>query len=487
MLKAQQNQLAQTANHDLVNIRTAEIEYFVQFFTNFGTQCALIAGFQLSSISQVNTDGASRWAANIYWVSAALCICLSLHVLLCSVYATVFGQGLALRGPSGSMVRAVDGMCAEQYEIIYIFSCNIFVLGVSTIATYYVVMDEYGAHACTGITIIAMYYWYRYCLRIYNRFKYVEQGAQWSDKETDRRSIGDDRQRSTSYSGTNSRRYSKDRGDNHKKKKTRSLFPRIFSQRKKSFSSQHGHGDSSSKHISTANGVGEVHAARTSVYGQEGSRIMTEHDQQLGIQSPTSGFSRGGSSPSYAGYISMNEAGMFGSKQVRYYMVLEHTGLRWYENREIAETNPEKSVITRPLYIENYEISTTKISSDVYGIDLTPQHGLDLKKIFHFRCDTYDDLQGWVNAFQAAMKPLSHSVSDHRSAMLMGGITGPNYSNTPSFSGADFDGAKSSDIRSKSGQHEYYSGNQTVVAEGESDSLLRRNKSYTPFASSGRL
>lgn len=85
MLKAQQAQLAQTANIDLVNIRTAEINYFVQFFTNFGTQCALIAGFQLSSISQVNTDGADRIFANIYWISSAICICLSLHVLLCSV------------------------------------------------------------------------------------------------------------------------------------------------------------------------------------------------------------------------------------------------------------------------------------------------------------------------------------------------------------------------------------------------------------------
>jgi hypothetical protein len=146
MLKAQQNQLAQTANIDVVNIRTAEIEYFVQFFTNFGTQCALIAGFQLSSISQVDTAGSSRYAANLYWISSAMCICLSLHVLLCSVYSTVFGQGLALRGPAGSMVRAVNGMCAEQYEIIYIFSGNIFCLGTSTIATYYIVMDETAAH-----------------------------------------------------------------------------------------------------------------------------------------------------------------------------------------------------------------------------------------------------------------------------------------------------------------------------------------------------
>lgn len=146
MLKAELNQVAQTANIDLVNIRTIEIDYYVQLFNTFETQCALIAGFQLATISMVPTDEVSRVAANIYWISSALNICLSLHVILCSIYATAFGQGLALRGPPGSMVRAVQGMYAEQYNIVYIFSINVFILGVSVISTYYCVMDEIGAH-----------------------------------------------------------------------------------------------------------------------------------------------------------------------------------------------------------------------------------------------------------------------------------------------------------------------------------------------------
>jgi hypothetical protein len=53
MLKAGQNVVIQEANINLIAIRTAEVVYFSQFFSSFGTQCALIAGFIVNSVSQV--------------------------------------------------------------------------------------------------------------------------------------------------------------------------------------------------------------------------------------------------------------------------------------------------------------------------------------------------------------------------------------------------------------------------------------------------
>lgn len=53
MLKAQQSAVTQQANVNLVNIRQAEIQYFSQFFSSFGVQAALIAGFSINSVSQV--------------------------------------------------------------------------------------------------------------------------------------------------------------------------------------------------------------------------------------------------------------------------------------------------------------------------------------------------------------------------------------------------------------------------------------------------
>lgn len=291
----------------------------------------------------------------------------------------------------------------------------------------------------------------------------MEPAGRWST--TDRDSEIVDKPRSTSkdhhYGG---RASSKDR----KKKRIRSLFPRIFNQRTKSFSSQAGDHHSDSRVMSGASHPGESPSGHQSFTQQSGSRVAGRAT---------------GQGPLYAGYVIMTVPGMFGEKQVRYYMVLEDVTLRWYEHKKQSETDSDQqSVNTRPLHIEDYEISTTKISQDVFGIDLTPHYGHDSKKIYHFRCDTYDDLQGWVNAFQAAMRPLSRtSMSDQRTALLQGAL-----STAP---GISTDREKPKAVQSRSGHHEYFTSNASDIlgSDGESDTLLRRNKSHTPFASGSKL
>lgn len=188
MLKANEQQVAHTTNIDLVAIRNAEISYFSNFFTNFGTQCALIAGFILSSISQVPGLDAS---CNIfwkyfYWISTAISFVTSMHVLLCTVFIAVYGQGLALRGPVGSMVRAVDGMVIEQLQVVSAFVITIISFTMSTVGTYWIMMDSLGAILSSIITLIGMGFWYHYTLRIYNRFKWEkEDEITWADDDDD--------------------------------------------------------------------------------------------------------------------------------------------------------------------------------------------------------------------------------------------------------------------------------------------------------------
>ena len=53
MLKADQTAVLNRANVDMVTLREHEITYFSQFFSNFGTQAALIAGFSITTTTQV--------------------------------------------------------------------------------------------------------------------------------------------------------------------------------------------------------------------------------------------------------------------------------------------------------------------------------------------------------------------------------------------------------------------------------------------------
>ena len=76
---------------------------FFLFFFSFGTQSALIAGFTLSNITQVDALGSNasniwKW---IFWVSCSIVLVASLHVVLTTTFINIFGPGLALRGPAG--------------------------------------------------------------------------------------------------------------------------------------------------------------------------------------------------------------------------------------------------------------------------------------------------------------------------------------------------------------------------------------------------
>jgi hypothetical protein len=52
MIKANQAAVINQANVAMVQLRSAEIQYFSTFFSSFGTQAAIVGGFAVSALSQ---------------------------------------------------------------------------------------------------------------------------------------------------------------------------------------------------------------------------------------------------------------------------------------------------------------------------------------------------------------------------------------------------------------------------------------------------
>ena len=70
---------------------------------SFGTQGALIAGFTVGTLTQIDALGSNahdfwKW---LFWLSCAVVMVTSLHVVLTTTFINIFGPGLALRGPAG--------------------------------------------------------------------------------------------------------------------------------------------------------------------------------------------------------------------------------------------------------------------------------------------------------------------------------------------------------------------------------------------------
>jgi hypothetical protein len=123
MQKANQQQVIQNANINVVAIRTIEITYFSTFFGNFGTVSALLVGLIIQNVSQIPIVGdtyTNPFWMYLYCICTAISFITAVHVLMCSVFVSVYGQGLALRGPVGSMVKAVDGITFIFFTAYYI-------------------------------------------------------------------------------------------------------------------------------------------------------------------------------------------------------------------------------------------------------------------------------------------------------------------------------------------------------------------------------
>ena len=79
------------------------------------------------------------------------------------------------------MVRAVKGMVKEREMIFSVFVASIFVFQVMTLSSTWMVMKLYASVICSIILVVGGCFWYHYCLRIYNRFRFIEPGVEWRE------------------------------------------------------------------------------------------------------------------------------------------------------------------------------------------------------------------------------------------------------------------------------------------------------------------
>ncbi|KAJ1429416.1 hypothetical protein B484DRAFT_60373 [Ochromonadaceae sp. CCMP2298] len=171
MNRANQQALFQATNQGLLHIRQSEINYYQSLNVAFGTQAALIGGFTYGIFTQNPVNDELGYSVegilDVYWTVSSLTIALSVHVVLCTMLMQVLGPGLALNGPIGSVARATEGMRIEQKQIIVSFVAMMLTFAVSTVLSFWVVMSFAGALSSTACFVVASYYWWKYCERIW--------------------------------------------------------------------------------------------------------------------------------------------------------------------------------------------------------------------------------------------------------------------------------------------------------------------------------
>ena len=132
MLSAQKKLLEASVAEQGAQLQSSELTYFENNFGSMNTMASVIGGFAFSGIlipTAYDTDGFldgnNTWAVDFFYGFASLSVgCCMAAAITCTI-VNVRGPGLALRGPDGSLKRAVDGMRRYQKQVLYCLATGV--------------------------------------------------------------------------------------------------------------------------------------------------------------------------------------------------------------------------------------------------------------------------------------------------------------------------------------------------------------------------
>eukprot|EP00435_Cladocopium_sp_Y103_P060724 s896_g22.t1 len=157
MLAADKLLLTSTIRKNATELKGKELALHKGNFDAVGTQAAVLAGFAVVMVVEFHMPEEAHFALQgVYYIFAVITLVANLRCVAMTTCITVMGTGLALRGPDGSMVRAVEGMYKQRAIVFRSFGTGIVscCLSVAVIAWIKMLggnrMDIIPAAICTG-------------------------------------------------------------------------------------------------------------------------------------------------------------------------------------------------------------------------------------------------------------------------------------------------------------------------------------------------
>jgi hypothetical protein len=127
---------------------------FTDNFAVLSTQSAFLTGLGFGGLTMVPTwDSDKKTEEIIFYTLVSVSIGFNILTLCISSWCMIFGPGLAIRGPDGSMSRAVEGMYAERKWALRFFWTGLFFIMLSGISLGWL---KFHWKTATTMTVIFM-------------------------------------------------------------------------------------------------------------------------------------------------------------------------------------------------------------------------------------------------------------------------------------------------------------------------------------------
>ena len=136
---------------------------FTDNFAVLSTQSAFLTGLGFGGLTMVPTWNQGREIVEVvYFTMVSVSIGLNILTLCIASWCMVFGPGLAIRGPDGSMRRAVEGMYAERKWALRFFWTGLLFVTSSGMALGWLKFSQKTAITMTTIFAVFLVIFFAY-------------------------------------------------------------------------------------------------------------------------------------------------------------------------------------------------------------------------------------------------------------------------------------------------------------------------------------
>mmetsp|Transcript_22357 Transcript_22357/g.48928 ORF Transcript_22357/g.48928 Transcript_22357/m.48928 type:complete len:232 (-) Transcript_22357:62-757(-) len=176
MLAADKLLLTSTIRKSATELKGKELELHKTNFDAVGTQAAVLAGFAITGLCEFHVpEEANVFLTTGFYVFVVITLVANLRCVSMTTCITVMGTGLALRGPDGSMVKAVEGMYNARYTVFLTFGVGITSSLITACFICWLIMEPIPSIVCTLLLIWALISTARFTRRFSKLFTYNEE------------------------------------------------------------------------------------------------------------------------------------------------------------------------------------------------------------------------------------------------------------------------------------------------------------------------
>ena len=181
MLRTDRIALDAEIQHARLNIQERDLNNVVTFLDGLATQSALLAGFAFVAFTTYD-DKVAHWKIVLLYLSTCVSLGANLFVLVVGQLVTIYGPTLALKGPSGSMERAVNLMRYYRSLCFWMFAIGIiaFSLMILCLVVIYLPDELWGLSVpCLIIMILFFVFTFFFSVKILQEFSFKTPDLQY--------------------------------------------------------------------------------------------------------------------------------------------------------------------------------------------------------------------------------------------------------------------------------------------------------------------